>query len=139
MSDFLQAVTEAFRGLLDQGLLSVESSKYDDQAFGNAVVVLAGTNLRVRLLRDRGDVFAEAASALDPDNWYPLQRAIRAVGTSSPPEGLLTPVDAAKLVERHLKDLEKGLGSTCIDQTKTALADLERFATKRFMDRAKSS
>jgi hypothetical protein len=140
MSDFLQAVTQAFKSLLARGLLSVESSRYDAQAFGNAVVVLAGRNLRVRVIRDRSETLADAASRLDPDNWFPLQRVIRAVGVSSPPpEGLLTPEQAAEIVARYFTDLEKGLGNGQFDQTKTVLADLERFAVKRLLDRAKGS
>lgn len=140
MSDFLQAVTEAFKSLLTRGLLTVESSGYDARAFGNAVVVLAGGNLRVRVIRDRGDVLAEAASRLDPDDWFPLQRIVRAVGVSSPPpEGLLTPEQAARIVEQYFADLDSGLGSSRIHQIKKVLADLERFATKRLMDRVKKS
>lgn len=138
MSDFLHMVTEAFKGLLSRGSLSAESSSYDAQAFGNAVVVFAGRNLRVRVVRDRGETLAEAASSLDPDNWFPLQRVVRAVGVASAPaEGLLAPEQAAAIVEQHLTDLETGLGSGQFQRTKTALADMERFALKRIVDRAK--
>jgi hypothetical protein len=136
MSDFLKTVTEAFKDLLTRGLLNVESSNYDAQAFGNAVVVLVGRNLRFRMIRDRGETLADVASRLDPDNWFPLQRVIRAVGASSPPaEGLLTPEQAAEIVGRYLTDLEDGLGKDQVDQTRTVLADLERFALKRILDR----
>ena len=138
MSDFLQSVTEAFKSLLSSGFLSVESSGYDAQAFGNAIVVLAGQNFRIRMVRDRSDVLADAASRLSPDDWFPLQRVVRAVGGSSPPaEGLLTPQQAAEIVERYFTDLDRGLGSGHIDRTRTTLAELERFALKRLMDRVK--
>lgn len=138
MSDFLQTVTDAFKSLLSRGLLNVEFSGDDAEAFGNAVVVLAGRNVRIRLVRDRGDVVAQAASASDPNNWFPLQRVIRAVNASfSTHEGLLTPAEAAGLVERSFTDLDSGLGAACIDQTKAILAELERFAMKRVMDHAK--
>jgi hypothetical protein len=140
MSDFLQAVTEAFNGLLTQGLLSVESSTYDAQAFGNSVVVFVSQNFRVRVIRDRGEVFAEAASRLCPETWFPLQRVIRAVGVSAPPpEGLLTPKQAAAIVEQNFNDLDSGLGSAFADQTTTTLAELERSAMKRLMDLAKDT
>ncbi len=138
MSDFLKTVTDAFKNLLDRGLLNVESSSYDEKAFGNAVVVLAGGNLRVRVTRDRSETLADAASRQEPNNWFPLQRVVRAVGVSSPPpEGLLTPEQAAAIVEQYLADLEKGLGNGQLNQTKKVLAELERFALKRLMDRAK--
>lgn len=138
MSDFLQTVTEAFKGLIERQLLKVESSSYDAQAFGNALVTLAGRDLRVRVVRDRGETLAEAASRLEPENWFPLQRVVRAVGVRSPPaEGLLAPEQAAAIVEQHLTDLETGLGSAQFQRTKTTLADTERFALKRIVDRAK--
>lgn len=63
MSDFLDAVTAAFRNLIDRELIAVRSDQYDAKAFGNAVVVLSGGNVFIRLVRDRGDVRADAASA----------------------------------------------------------------------------
>lgn len=138
MSDFLQAVTNEFKDLLAAGLLSVESSSYDSQAFGNAVVVLVGGNLRVRVFRDREEIYAQVASSLDPENWFPLQRVIRAVGVlSAPPEGLLTIGQAAEFVGRYFNDLNSGLGISRFSQVKEALADLERFALKRLLDRTR--
>lgn len=90
------------------------------------------------MIRDRGEVFADADSSLYPDDWFTLQQVVRAVGVSSPPpEGLLTPEQAAEIVERYLDDLDSGLGSSRIEQTKKELADLERLAIKRLVDGAK--
>ena len=136
MSTFIESVMEAFKSLLSRGLLRVESSAHDPHAFGNAVVVLVGENLRVRVISDRGDTFAEAASRVDPQNWFPLQRVIQALGVSSPPsEGLLTLEKAADIVDRYYWELDTGLGCR-LDQTRRALAELERFAIKRLVDRA---
>lgn len=138
MSDFLESVMEAFKSLLRRGLLNVENSGYDAQEFGNAFVILAGQNFRVRMLRDRGEVFAEAASGLQPNDWFPLQRVVRAAGGASPPaEGLLTPKQAAEIVEQHFDELDRSLGKDQVDYTRTLLAQLERFALKRLTDRVK--
>jgi hypothetical protein len=138
MSKFTVAVTDAFRTLLRRGLLSIESSAEDPFAFGNAVVLLTGPNLRLRLVLDRGDTFAEAASQLEPENWFPLQRVIQAVGVyPAPPEGLLTPQQVADLIDRHFVDLDAGLGRTHVDNTKRRLADLECAATKRLVGHAR--
>jgi hypothetical protein len=132
MSTFLESVIEAFADLVDRGLLSVESKVSDPQAFGNAVVVLAGESFRLRLVLDRGDTFAQVASRFDPEDWFPLQRVIRAVGVSSPPaEGLLTPAETAKLVYRHYNALETGLQLPRLECTKRTLTELECLATKR--------
>ena len=140
VSDFLQIVTEAFGSLLTQGLLSVESSGYDARAFGNSVVILGSQNFRVRVIQDRGEVFAETESRSHPDNWFPLQRVIRALGViAPPPEGLLTPGQAAAIVEQHFTELDGDFGRRFTDRIRTTLAELERFAMKRLIDRARTN
>jgi hypothetical protein len=120
--------------------LSIESSGYDAKVFGNAFAVLAGQDLRIRVVQDRGESFAEAASSLDPDNWFPLQRVIRAVGIcAAPPEGLLRPDEAAQLVEKYFTDLSTGLGAKNLEQTKTTLSEIESFSLKRLMNRTQGN
>jgi hypothetical protein len=136
MSGFLEEVTSAFARLTSDGRLKVESSQLDEEAFGNALVVLAGKNLRVRLVCDRDESFADAASSSDPEQWHPLQRVIRAVGASvSPTEGLLSPAQAAELVERQFNQLEEGLAPERLQRTQQALADLGRDAFRRMSAR----
>jgi hypothetical protein len=136
MADFLKSVADAFSVLTSRGQLAVESSTYDAQAFGNAVVVLAGQSLRIRVIRDRDDTFADAASCLDPENWYPLQRVIRAAGANPPPpEGLLTPGDAAELVERHYAALNRSLAAAEWNQTRVNLERLGQEALARMTSR----
>lgn len=138
MSDFLKAVSDAFSAATMGGRLKVESSRYDAQAFGNAFVVLAGANLRVRVIRDRDDVFADAASCVEPEDWYPLQRVIRAVGVSPPPpEGLLSPAETARLVECNFSALDAGLAPDAWNRTKAKLAQLGQEALARMTNRLK--
>ena len=70
-SDFYQDVLEAFRGLLDRSGLRVESSTYSAKYFGNASVLLAAPEFRLKLERDRGESDAEIASSQDPEDWFP--------------------------------------------------------------------
>lgn len=138
MSDFLRAVTIAFHRIIDGGLLAIESDQYDEKAFGNAVVVLTGGNVRIRLVRDRGDVFADATSASFPDDWAPLERILMAVGAPQVrPEGLLTPDEAANLVEQHFSVLDAGLSGDRLNETRTRLAELKLFKTAEAMRRLK--
>jgi len=131
MSDFLPAVVQAFQSLLDKGLLKVETSVYDREAFGNGAVVLSGRNLRIRMIRDRGQVFAEAASCSLARDWFPLQMVLRAVGVTFPvPEGLLTSDEAAKLVEQCFSELDNGLANHRVTQTRAKLAEMERVSTR---------
>lgn len=136
MSDFLPAVVHAFQSLLDKGLLKVECSVYDREAFGNAAVVLSGRNLRIRMIRDRGQVFAEAASSSFPTDWFPLQMVLRAVSVTLPmPAGLLTSDEAAQLVEQSFSQLDNGLANDRVAQTRAKLAEIERVSTRKVTER----
>lgn len=136
VSDFLQTIIETFSSLIGHGQLAVESSHYDADAFGNAVVVLAGGNLRIRMIRDRDETWADAASRLDPAHWYPLQRAIRAAGGSPPPpEGLLTPAGAADLVARHLDALNSAFAPDAWDETRRNLGKLKEESFRNMKNR----
>ncbi len=130
-SPFFKEVRSAFGVLLQRGALTIISSAFDEEAFGNAEVVLAGQNFYVRLVRDRGNVFADARSSASPD-WRPLERVLCAVGVvSAPAEGLLPVAKAARLIEAHLSMLESGLAPQAWASTARVLRGLDSDAGKR--------
>jgi hypothetical protein len=134
-SEFLTATQLAFAGLLQRGAVTIASSAFDSSAFGNAEVVLVGRRFQVRLVRDRGDGFAEARG-LESSEWNPLERVLRAVGAADVPvEGLLTVEQAAKLIEAHINDLESGLAPGNFAETEGNLRRLNAEASKRAEDR----
>ncbi len=134
-SPFLTEVRSAFGELLQRGDLTLRSSVYDEEAFGNSAVVLAGQNFQVRLLWDRGDTFADARSSASPE-WRPLERVLRAVGVAgAPPEGLLSVGQAAKLIQRHLFALEAGFAPGSSAETERVLRTLDADALKQAEDR----
>lgn len=105
-SPFLKDIRSAFDGLLQRGVLTIRSSVFDEEAFGNAEVVLASQSFDLRLVRDRGNVFADVRSLVSPE-WRPLERVLRAVGVAgAPSEGLLSVEQAAKLIEGQISVLE---------------------------------
>lgn len=131
-SAFLAQVRIAFDELLVRGALRVTSSVYDERAFGNAAVVLSGRGFHVRLVRDRGEEFAEVWPLAGPEEWWPIQRVLRAIGVAcAEPEGLLSAVDAADLIRRHLGMLESGLAPPRFSGTIQALRDLDAQALRR--------
>jgi len=139
MSDFLDDVTDAFAPMIADGRLHVESSQFHSEFFDNAVVVLAGGNFRIRVIRDRDETFADAASGLRPEEWFPLQRVICAVGVAiPPPEGLITPTEAAEMVERFFLELEAGLAAERMQFTQAALSKLGHQALERMIATANS-
>lgn len=138
MSDLGESVAIAFERLIESGLLAIIADQYDEKAFGNAIVVLAGANLRIRIVRDRGDIYADASSVSFPDDWAPLERTLLAVGARiARREGLLSPEDAATLVEQNFPLLDIGLSEAQLDETRTRLAEMKRFKKAEALRRLK--
>jgi hypothetical protein len=134
-SPFLKEVRSAFDVLLRGGALTIGSSLFDAEAFGNAQVVLAGRNFQVRLVRDRGDVFADVCSSTSTE-WRPLERTLRAVGVvGAPAEGLRSVGQVAKLIEEQISALESGFAPGSLVDTHRALRRLDADAVKRVEER----
>lgn len=63
---------------------------------------------------------------------------LKAIGVSGvPAEGLLTPIDAAHLVEQHFTALDAGLGQGRLDETRVRLREIKRFKMAEAMHRLK--
>lgn len=134
MNDLKEQVATAFSHLLNDGRLRVEP--YGGPTEGSQPPVLVtGRLLRLTFIEDRGDILVYAGSALEPDEKYPLQRVVHAVGAKGPEEGLIALVDAATLVENSLERLEVGLDQDQLAETKSRLEELWKFSERRWMDR----
>jgi hypothetical protein len=107
-SDFLREVRAAFTASLQEGHLDVESSLYSAESLGSGVVELAGKHILVRLVRDKGDVFAEAAANSKPAQWWPFEWVLDAAGVREPPPwGVMPIAETARLFLQHREELEK--------------------------------
>jgi hypothetical protein len=56
---------------LDLGF-QVQEDVSDLDHFGDSIIVLTSSHLRIRIVRDMGQVFADIASLLQPDVWWQL-------------------------------------------------------------------
>jgi hypothetical protein len=69
------AIPSAVQGLLDDLLrrgYEIGEDRYDEDVFGNALVVLERNDTLVRLVRDRGQWFVEVAGATEGDWFAPV-------------------------------------------------------------------
>lgn len=67
-----------FSELLDEHGFRVVSESHEPKSFGNGLIVLQAEDLRLRFVRDRGQVFADigAPGQTGDDNWHQLQRVM---------------------------------------------------------------
>ncbi len=135
---FLEEVTGAFAALIARGSLAVVASRYDPYAFGNALVILAGGRLRVRLVRDRGPVMADVSGVDNSEQWSPLQRVLRTfLGSAGPADSVLTPAEAAGMVDQYYDDLQSAFSPALLGRTRAKLAELAREAERNFIEQIK--
>jgi hypothetical protein len=131
-SDFLREVRAAFDAPLREGLLEVESSLYSAEALGSGLVELSGKNVLVRVVRDKGDVFAEAAANSKPAQWWPFEWVLDAAGVKEPPPwGFMPIAETARLFAAHRAELEECFSSENRKRTLEKLQAISVEAGKR--------
>jgi len=135
-TSFRDSVEQCFRPLVHEHGFRVHTAGYDRRDFGNAVVVLESDECSIRVVRDRGQVFVELASAAEPGNWFPLERVIEAIGGSA--SGLAPAMEleaASSLIEANYSRLAECLGPLRYPETKRELERLGELAKQRFLSR----
>jgi hypothetical protein len=65
------------------GFSIVEERK--SEAFGDALVVLQSGDFRLRIVRDRSQIFADFGSAAEPETWFDSTIVMQALGLTTQP------------------------------------------------------
>jgi len=84
---WLQPLKTIARPLLASGNFRITSERSDPKAFGNALIILDSSRLRLRFIVDRAESFAAVASPSRPEEWYDLKSVLKALGYFSDPLG----------------------------------------------------
>lgn len=72
-----EEISPFFSDLLNEHGFRVVSETHEPQHFGNGLLILESKDLRLRFVRDRGQVFADVgASGQTDDDWHQLQRVM---------------------------------------------------------------
>ncbi len=122
----LQEVTDHLPWLFEEFGFRVIEDGFEPQIFGNSFVTLASPFLRVRLVRDRGQVAAEVAACCDPTVWWDLEHVCELISGRSVEPGFDL-LHLAVLLRNHLPELSNHLGPNYAE-TK---CELERLAEER--------
>lgn len=67
-----QQVIRQLPWLFEELGFRVVDQDFDPMSFGDSFVTLQSADLRVRFVRDRGQISAEVAAIRDPSNWWHL-------------------------------------------------------------------
>ena len=134
---FHKTIERAFREVAARYGFRVIPGGYDAAAFGNSLVVLESGDYSMRIVRDRGQVFVEIASPLDPGNWYGLGKVLAVVHGNTEDEvqysGPINPDDAASVIERHHAHFVERLGPECYERTRVQLDQIGQSAKERLL------
>jgi hypothetical protein len=79
--EFEETAVRAFGFIASNAKPKVTRSDYDAEQFGDAVVELEGDKLKVRVVRDRGQVMADLAPLGCPD-WFDEDVVLQSVGVA---------------------------------------------------------
>ena len=108
---------------------------YDAESFGNYVGVLESEYFRIRITRDRGDIYIDLASLLDPERWFNIDRLLSIVRPdrrAGLPLDERTLEDGAILLKENYERLSGLLGSEHYAETKRSLEALGNMVMGRF-------
>lgn len=54
---------------------------YDAESFGDEILVFESRDLRLRFVKDRGDIYVDVAPTFEPESWILLEDALELAGT----------------------------------------------------------
>lgn len=111
----------AFQRLVGVHGFGVVERRYDEDMFGNALMVLERAPLRIRVVNDRGDVYVDAASSTEPQNWFDVVAVLGEASPATSSDLISRLKEHAAFVESHLSRLADALGPNLIETKKRLL------------------
>ncbi len=131
MADSFPAqVRRAFGPLLQSGSFRLVEEEIFT-AFENAAVVLQGGAVRLRIMRERGQTFANFASLFDRNAWVSSSLVARLLTGVQPPSAVIELDQFARWVDDNLPALRERFGLRQYYKTMAELRRLEAAASAR--------
>jgi hypothetical protein len=128
-----QQVSEEIPWLFRELGLQITDNDFNPKSFGDSFVILESPALRVRFVRDRGQVSVEVASLADPRTWWHLEHVCEVISGQTAESGFELSA-AADLLRRNFKALTDYLGSKYND-TKQELERRAEIRKRAFLKR----
>ena len=134
--DFLHQVGSAFSFLTKGGY--VVSDRLVATSFDNALVDFSGHEMKVRVIRERSQVFIDFAAMVDPETWFDLDIVLRLLDADTESRRVVGSGEAsvealAAVLQQYLSSIEIAFETKNYPTTKQKLAALqEKRADERF-------
>jgi hypothetical protein len=131
MTDILRFLIECLNFLYAPGRYRFVDSGTSTSFGGDAFLVLESGAMRIRLIRDRGQLFMDfqASGERGEMDWYSIDVVRRLLTGERQESAELTP-DYARFLEKHLDEIEMRFSDGEISATRTALKELEKTRAK---------
>lgn len=132
-TDFVDEVRAALAALMEQWQFRlVETAQ--SRSFDNAFVVLQSDDVRMRIVRDRSQVFVDFASSTEPETWFDLDILLRLLKSALPHVGALQAArnvaDAAERIKKYYPEIRELFSASRFDENKVRLHALKRARTR---------
>jgi len=137
-SSFSNIVRTAFGKLISSYGFKIVEDQHDSSNFGNAVVVLDSSDFRIRLVKDRDQIFGEVASYSEPETWYGIDRLYEVINLKPIPKQSGSIDDIVAAIEKDLVRIEHSLHPMRFSATKKELERIGELAKQAMLKRFQS-
>lgn len=132
--DFEKEIRNALEELTCNGTFKVTKVVYDELNFGNVLVLLeSNTNISIRFIRDRSDIWCEVALSGQAHEWYLLSDLFDSIGINfmSDSRDFIDQVTNTSIaIRQNIRQIDEAFDDRNIINTRKKLKYL---ATKRMM------
>ena len=93
--------------LVQAGRVTIIEDKYDPKHFGNALSVAASPTVLIRLISDRGQLFADVGSASGPRQWFDVRSVLGLLGIANSNSAVWSSAEELRdCLRTHLSTIE---------------------------------
>lgn len=135
MSPLANEIVDKTPWLLSDLGFHIVSDQYSPEVFGNCLVVLNGPQLRLRMVRDRGQILAYLAAFADPDRWWDLDFVLEAISGHMPAPNFELEAVGGRL-QANFPALVDALGPK-LEQTRCELERRRQLRLRALRDRSR--
>lgn len=135
-TDYTESVKNYFEWLCNEyNATIVEKKKEDPKSFGDAMIVYRFKDIFIRFVRGRHQNFIDFAESLETEDWIEFSYLLQLTGlTEGEVHSLqyfnLELEELSNLLKSHFEKIEKLLATSCINNTRKAIKELEKLYVK---------